>query len=328
MLSVMNPMGWSLAAEFPKEGIFPLLIFLARSIASLNAIVIFIHCWMLCSSSWVVFKTPYTINVGWVRERRGIIKEECVSQILLTLLGQWWWLTVGWSCSSHSSAEGLSCSEVCIYLLFLSLRKSYTELSVLARLHQVSESYWTGLVSNEADSFVLKKPIREVLTKPICHGQSGLKRTSEPEANQGKTEGIDFREWSPMQITPCLAESPPWVMLHCWAKPGGDLLGLWSSRVALLPAVELCVARRKVTPWSGDQWEGPAAMALLEGVWEPSLVESLELSSAGCTLRTSTSLDVSLKENWERDGVEIIFSKGLLFFLPPPATESILQTTN
>ena len=43
MLSVMNPTGRSLAAKLPKGGIFPLLIFLARSVASLNAIVIFIH---------------------------------------------------------------------------------------------------------------------------------------------------------------------------------------------------------------------------------------------------------------------------------------------
>ena len=75
ILSVMNPTGWSLAAKLPKGGIFPLLIFLARTVALLNAIVIFIHCWMLCSSSWVVFKTSYTINVGWVREWRGITRE-------------------------------------------------------------------------------------------------------------------------------------------------------------------------------------------------------------------------------------------------------------
>lgn len=79
MPSVMNPTGWSLAAKLPKGGIFPLLIFLARSVASLNAIVIFIHCWMLCSSSWVVFKMSYTINVGWVGEWRGIIREEHAS---------------------------------------------------------------------------------------------------------------------------------------------------------------------------------------------------------------------------------------------------------
>lgn len=79
-------------------------------------------------------------------------------------------------------------------------------------------------------------------------------------------------------------------MLHCWAKPEGDCLALWSSREAILPAVGLCVARRKVTLESGEAWKGPAATALLEEVWEPSLAETPDLSSVGHTLRTSTYL--------------------------------------
>lgn len=190
------------------------------------------------------------------------------------LLGQLWWLMVSWSRTLHSSAEvnwkGLSCSEVCVYLLSISLRKSYVELSVPAGLHQVSRSNWTGLVRNESDRFVLKKPIRGVLTKPIRHGHSWPERTSEPEPNQWKAEGIDFRAWSVMQVTPCLADSPPQLVLHCWAKPERDLLSGPQGWLFCLR-----VARRKATPWFCDQWEGPAALALLEGVWKPCLAESL-----------------------------------------------------
>lgn len=68
--------------------------------------------------------------------------------------------------------KGLSCSEVRIYLLSISSRKSFLELSVPAGLHQASEFHQTGLVRNGANDCVLKKPTRGVLTKPICHGQS------------------------------------------------------------------------------------------------------------------------------------------------------------
>lgn len=44
MLLVVNPKGRALAAKLPKGGIFPLLIFLAQNLASLDAIVSFIHC--------------------------------------------------------------------------------------------------------------------------------------------------------------------------------------------------------------------------------------------------------------------------------------------
>lgn len=151
-LPVMNPTGWALAAKLPKGGIFPLLIFLARNLASLNAIVIFIHHWMLYSANWVVFKMLYTINVGWLGEWRGIMRRNvwvwdqpnsskaAVAAVLAPCTVQWgragrgphlsirgphlsacclsFWERVVWSCQSRqdlpqvSSFIGLLLSEV------------------------------------------------------------------------------------------------------------------------------------------------------------------------------------------------------------------------
>lgn len=314
MLSVMNPMGWSLAAKLPKGGIFPLLIFLARSVASLNSIVVFIHLWMLCSSSWVVFKTSYTISVGWVGEQRGIIREEHMSVGPAEFLWRCWDSGDGWrwaaAASSHGSTEGLSCSEVHVCLLSLSLGKSYVGL---AGLHQVNRPCWTDLVRNASDVFVLKKPIGRVLTKPLCHGQSWPERTSEPEANRAGS----WRDWLQSMVSGASNTTSCWEPTTASAsfldKARGEIF--WPSRVTLLPAVGLCVARREVMPpWADDVWDGPAPMALPEGVWEPSVAVNLELSSVRHILRTSVSPGISLKDNWEGDGVEIVFRKELLFF--------------
>lgn len=150
---------------------------------------------------------------------------------------------LSWSHSSHGSIEGLACSEFHICLLSLSLRKSYVKL---AGLHQVNRSCWTDLVRNGSDVFVLKKPIGRVLTKPLCLGQSWPERTSELEANRGGS----WRDWLQSMVSGASNTTSFWEFATASAsfldKARGEIF--WPSRVTLLLAVWLCVARRKVMP--------------------------------------------------------------------------------
>lgn len=66
---------------------------------------------------------------------------------------------------SRGELEG----AVHIYLLTISLRKSYMELLVPAGLHQVSKSSWTGLVRRDDCP---QKANQGLLTELICHEQS------------------------------------------------------------------------------------------------------------------------------------------------------------
>lgn len=77
------------------------------------------------------------------------------------------------------------------------------------------------------------------------------------------------------------------------------------------------------------QQSDPVGMTSSTGIAGSSLgaFSSRELK-AGHTWRASTSPGIYLKANQEGDGVEIIFSNGLLFSQPfSPATESVSQTT-